>query len=144
MHLRERSTAGWLSSGIHSVLVLWPGLRVPWVRAFCGKVLSLSLFFFCPSLWLSHVSSFRLSSGRSGPVLTLSSVACASLFSPCLLVVDMGVCAASPLGELPLGLYSVGFNYLFFLPVMWPSVLPRLATNSAVRVFPGVWKLLSF
>ena len=32
--------------------------------------------------------------------------------------------------------------YLFFLPVMLPSVLPRLATDSAVRVFPGVWKLL--
>ena len=31
-----------------------------------------------------------------------------------------------------------------FLPVMLPSVLPRLATDSAVRVFPGVWKLLSF
>ena len=27
---------------------------------------------------------------------------------------------------------------------MLPSVLPRLATDSAVRVFPGVWKLLSF
>ena len=27
---------------------------------------------------------------------------------------------------------------------MWPSVVPRLATDSAVRVFPGVWKLLSF
>ena len=25
---------------------------------------------------------------------------------------------------------------------MLPSVLPRLATDSAVRVFPGVWKLL--
>ena len=34
--------------------------------------------------------------------------------------------------------------YLFFLPVMLPSVVPRLATDSAVRVFPGVWKLLSF
>ena len=34
--------------------------------------------------------------------------------------------------------------YLFFLPVMLPSVLPRLGTDSAVRVFPGVWKLLSF
>ena len=32
--------------------------------------------------------------------------------------------------------------YLFFLPVMLPSVLPRLGTDSAVRVFPGVWKLL--
>ena len=27
---------------------------------------------------------------------------------------------------------------------MWPSVLPRLATDSAVRVFLGVWKPLSF
>ena len=27
---------------------------------------------------------------------------------------------------------------------MLPSVLPRLATDSTVRVFPGVWKLLSF
>ena len=34
--------------------------------------------------------------------------------------------------------------YLFFLPVMLPSVVPRLATDSAVRVSPGVWKLLSF
>ena len=32
--------------------------------------------------------------------------------------------------------------YLFFLPVMLPSVLPRLATDSAGRVLPGVWKLL--
>ena len=27
---------------------------------------------------------------------------------------------------------------------MFPSVVPRLATDSAVRVFPGVWKLLCF
>ena len=32
--------------------------------------------------------------------------------------------------------------YLFFLPVMLPSVLPRLATDWAGRVLPGVWKLL--
>ena len=32
--------------------------------------------------------------------------------------------------------------YLFFLPLMLPSVLARLAADSAVRVFPGVWKLL--
>ena len=32
--------------------------------------------------------------------------------------------------------------YLFFLPVMLLSVLPRLATDSAGRVFPGVWKPL--
>ena len=27
---------------------------------------------------------------------------------------------------------------------MLPSVVPRLATDSAVRMFPGVWKLLFF
>ena len=32
--------------------------------------------------------------------------------------------------------------YLFFLPVMLSSVLPKLGTDSAVRRFPGVWKLL--
>ena len=37
----------------------------------------------------------------------------------------------------------MGFNYLFFLPVMLPSVVPRLATDSAVRVFP-VFGNLSF
>ena len=36
----------------------------------------------------------------------------------------------------------MGFIYLFFLPIMLPSVLPRLSTDSAVRMFPGVWKLL--
>ena len=35
-------------------------------------------------------------------------------------------------------------NYLFFLPVMLPSEFPRLTTDSPVRVFPGVWKLLFF
>ena len=32
--------------------------------------------------------------------------------------------------------------YLFFLPVMLSSVLLRFATDSAGRVFPGVWKPL--
>ena len=34
--------------------------------------------------------------------------------------------------------------YLFFLLVMLPSEVPRLATHSPVRVFPGVWKSLFF
>ena len=34
--------------------------------------------------------------------------------------------------------------YLFFLLVMLPSVVLRLSADSPVRVFPGVWKLLSF
>ena len=33
--------------------------------------------------------------------------------------------------------------YIFFLPVILPSMVPRLATESAVRLFPGVWKLIS-
>ena len=53
--------------------------------------------------FLAQVSSLRLPSGHSDPVLTLSNAAHASLPSPCLLVVDADVCAASPLGELPLG-----------------------------------------
>ena len=46
--------------------------------------------------------------------------------------------------ELPLGTYSVGFNYLFFLPVMLPSEVQSLATDLPVRVFPGIRKCLSF
>ena len=34
--------------------------------------------------------------------------------------------------------------YLFFLLVMLPSEVPRLTTDSPVRVFPGVWELLFF
>ena len=34
--------------------------------------------------------------------------------------------------------------YLFFLPVLLPSVVPRLTTDLAVSVFLCVWKLLSF
>ena len=52
---------------------------------------------------LAQVSSLRLPSGHSGQVLTLSNAALASLPSPRLLVAGAGICAASPLGELPLG-----------------------------------------
>ena len=34
--------------------------------------------------------------------------------------------------------------YLFFLLVMLTSEVPRLTTDSPVRVFPGVWKPLFF
>ena len=47
---------------------------------------------------LSHISSLRLPSGHSVTVLTLSNAACASLFSPRLLVVDVSVWATSLLG----------------------------------------------
>ena len=52
---------------------------------------------------LAQVNSLRLPSGHSGPVLTLGNAARASLPSPRLLVAGAGVCAASTLGELPLG-----------------------------------------
>ena len=47
---------------------------------------------------LSQVSSLRLSSGDSGPVLTLSNAARASLSRPRLLEADASACTASPLG----------------------------------------------
>ena len=34
--------------------------------------------------------------------------------------------------------------YLFFLPVVLPSEVSRLATDLPVRVFPGFWKLPFF
>ena len=84
---------------------------VSYVRTFHGKVISLSLLIFFPlslslSLFLAipgfelptHISSLRLSSGHSGAVLTLSNAARASLFSPCLLVVDRSLWATSLLG----------------------------------------------
>ena len=52
---------------------------------------------------LAQVSLLRQHSGHSGQILTLSNAARASLPSPRLLVAGAGVCAASPLGELPLG-----------------------------------------
>ena len=91
---------------------------------------------------LAQVSSLRLPSGHSGLVFTLSSAARTSLPSPHLLVVNAGVCAASLLGSY---LWArnlwVLIMYLFSLPIMLPSVFPRIARDSAVRVFPGVWKL---
>ena len=72
--------------------------------------------------------------------LTLSNAARASLPRNCLLMVDAGVWTASPRVR---NLWVL-IIYLFFLPVMLPSEVPRLATNSPVRVFPGVWKPLFF
>ena len=47
---------------------------------------------------LAQVSSLRLPSGHSGPVLSLSNAARVSLSSPCLLVVDSSIWTAAPLG----------------------------------------------
>ena len=63
---------------------------------------------------LSHVSSLRLPSGHSGPVLTLSNAARSSLFHPHLLVADAGVWGTFLLG-VAFRHVICGF-YLFFPP----------------------------
>ena len=84
---------------------------------------------------LAQVGSLRLPLGHSGLVLTLRNAACASLPSPCL--------QASVL-LLRWGCYRWTLNlcgliiYLFFLPVMFPFLVPRLTTDSGARVFPRV------
>ena len=152
------SVASQLSSGIRSVLCSVGRQAVPQFRAFHGKVLSLvHLFFFFPSLWLahsfgqsilgkelSHVSSLRLPSGHSGPVLTLSNAACTSLFSPHLLVADLSIWATSPLGVAVRHVICGFYFFIFFLPVMLLSEIPKLPTDPPVRGFPGVQELLLF
>ena len=78
---------------------------------------------------LAQVSLLRLPSGHSGPVLTLSNAACASLPSPCLLVAGAGVCSASPLGELPLDSQLVGFKYLFIFPPCYVALCASKACH---------------
>ena len=95
------------------------------LELFTGKF-SLSLFCFLslslaiPQFGsLSHISSLRLSSGHSSPILTLSNAAHASVFSLYLLVAVMSVWATFLLGvavrHVICGFYL--FIY-FFLPVM--------------------------
>ena len=62
---------------------------------------------------LSQLSSLRLPSGHSGPVLTLRNAACIFLPSPHLLVADAGVCAASPLG-VTIGCVICGFKLFIY------------------------------
>ena len=94
---------------------------------------------------LAQIISLRQRLGYSGQFLAMQPTPCLPAQSP---LVNGGCrrlrCFSS------WGSYRRARNvrllivYLFFLPVMLPSVLPRLGTDSAVRKFPGVWKLLSF
>ena len=116
--------------------VLCAVLEVSYIRAF--HVVAIP-----QSGMLAQVSLLWLHSGHSGPILK-------KLCSPRLPAqppLASGRCRhlrCSSAGGVTVGLIICGFNYLFFLLVMLPSVLPRLVTDSAVRVFPGVWKRLSF
>ena len=91
----------------------WAGLKpalqaLPWTcsvplfcerPAVCSGWLIFSLSFAVPQFKLvTHKSSLRLSSGHSGPVLTLSNAARFSTFCPHLLVVDAGVWGTFRLG----------------------------------------------
>ena len=92
-----------------------------------------------PTIWV--VSSLRLSSGNSGPVLTLIMQPA----PPCPAPDHWWPTRASELllcWELQLGAYSVGFFFFLFLQVMLPSEIPKLPTDLPVRGFPAVLKLL--
>ena len=127
--------------------VLWAGQQCIRLQLFEGKLSpSLSLFF---SLSLAiphfgllcHISSLRLSSGL---IPTLSNTHHASLFSY-LLVVDGSLWATFLLGvAVRHVICEFLFIYLFFLPVMLPSEIPKPSTDPLVRGFPCVWKLLLF
>ena len=85
---------------------------------FMGKFLS---FFFFISLviprfgLLSHISSLRLFSWHSGPVVTLrtNDAACTSLPSPCLPVADESIWATSPLAVMVRHVFC-GLFFFFF------------------------------
>ena len=102
--------------------VLCVVLAVSYVQAFCVVAVPQSGL-------LAQVSSLWLHAGLSGLILTLSNAARISLPCPCLLVADAGVCAASPLGELPLGSQSVAFNYLFIFPPCYVALCASKACH---------------
>ena len=139
------SAPGLLSSGIHSILcsVSGPGCAS---ELFAGKF-SLSLSFFSFSLTISqfgllyHVSSLRLSSMHSNPVVTPKQAAHASRFIPSSLLADASIWATSLPGVV-LGCMICVCGVFFSLPVMLPFEIPKLPTDPPVRGFPGVWKLL--
>jgi len=119
------------------------------LELFVGKF-SFSLSFLSPPPpaipqfgFLSPISSLRLPSGHSGPVLTLSNAACACLFSSQLLVVDASIWATSLLGVAVRGVIF-GF-YLFFSSKLCCLLRFQNSPQShPIRGFPGVWKLLLF
>ena len=83
--------------------------------AVCSGWLIFSLSLAIPQFkLLSHVSSLRLPSGHSGPVLTLSNAAGSSPFRPHLLVAGAGVWGTSLLG-VAFRHVICGF-YLFIFP----------------------------
>ena len=130
----------WCSSILCSVSR--PGCTL---EPFMGKFSS-HFFFFSLAIpqfeLLSHVISLRLSSGHSGPVLTLrtNDAAHTSLSNPCSLVADVNIWAISPL-EIVVRRLFCGF---FFFPsrLCCPLRFQNSPRDPPVRGFPTVWKLL--
>ena len=111
----------------------------PFVLRMAGRLI-FSLSLAVPQFKLeSHVSSLRLPSGHSGPVLTLSNATRSSPFCPDLLVADAGVWGTFLLG-VAFRHVICGF-YFFPLPVRLPFEIRKLPPDPPVRGFPGVWKL---
>ena len=90
---------------------------------------------------LCHISSLRLSSGHWSPILTLKNndTAHASLPSPHLLLADTITWAASPQ---VFAVRHIFCGFSFSSPVMLPSEIPKLPTDTPMRGFPIVCKLL--
>ena len=111
-------------------------LVVSYVRAFHVVIIPQSGL-------LAQVSSLWLLLGHSGPIFKKH---CSPRLQrlPAQPPLASGGCRhlrCFSAGGVTVGLIICWF-YLFFLPVVLPSVLPRLTTDSAARVFPGVWKPL--
>ena len=138
-----RSRLAFLWYSLNPLFCEWARLCLR-LELFMGKF-SLSLFFtFSLAIpqfgLLSHLSSLRLSSGHSGPVLTLNK----QPMPPCSAHAGWWQRRASGLllhWELRLGVYSVCVCFPLLL-VMLLSEIPKLPTDLPVRGFPGVWKLL--
>ena len=73
-------------------------------------------------------------SGHSGPVLTLSNAACASLFSPCLLVADASTWATSPLG---VAVRRVICGFYLFIYSSWSCCPLRFQNSLQTRWWEG-------
>ena len=103
-------------------------------------------FFFFPlpgylTVWIAisgKLPQIVLKAFRPGPYP--KHAACASLFSPHLLVAGVSIWATSLQG-VAVRIIICGF-YLFFLPIMLPSEIPKLPTDLPVRGFPGKQELL--
>ena len=78
---------------------------------------------------LNHINSLRLSSEHSGMVLTLRTddATLAALPSPYSLVVDASIWATSLLA---VAVRHVFCAFFFFLPVVLPSEIPKLPTDT--------------